>query len=425
LSEPTDFNRHIENALVSDVLIIGSGGAGCAAAHEASQRISRVVMLTRGGFLESKTARAQGGIQAAVSDADSTSRHYADTMAAGENANDPELVQILTSSASNTIDWLEQQGVRFDREGADYRLQGAGGLSMPRILSCGDASGNRIMAQMAEMVKKDGVRVVEYAAVRSIRPQRGFFEVDVLTLQDGAGYCLRTAAIIIAAGGAIPSEKRAGLELPGGAEIPDGLQLATAAGAEVASPDLMQYHPTGIVVPKALRRKPVPEVVRAAGAELLNSEMKPFVDALATRRKVCDAIVNECQRGRCVTTEDGRKGVWLDTPAIDRKQGAGHTMRSFPAFYREMLELGHDITRLPVLVYPLAHYSLGGIRIDANTRTTVSGLFAAGEATWGVHGKDRLMGNSLLDIFVFGRIAGQQAACYAEKHPVPAGSTER
>lgn len=401
--------------MIVDVLVIGSGGAGCAAAHKARQLVDDVVIVTRGAFLDSKTFRAQGGIQAAIGDGDSPSLHFEDTMKAGEYTNDPQLVKILTSRATETIQWLEEQGIVFDREGPNYRLQTAGGLSKPRILSCGDGSGNRIMAQLSEMVRKDDIRVEEHSAATSIRREEEIFRIGLRSSLTGKHHTFRARSVVITAGGGIPEEKRHGLALAGGESIPDSNELAAGIGAEVVNPDLTQYHPTGIILPVALRRKPVPEGVRGAGARLLNHEMQPFTDEMATRRILCEAIIKECQEGRGVTTEDGRKGVWLDTPAIDQRHGPGHTAQKFPVLHREMLEHDHDITQRPILVYPLVHYTLGGIRIDADAKTTIDGLFAAGEAAWGVHGSDRLMGNSLLDVFVFGRIAGEQAAKYALK----------
>ena len=405
----------IKNEATYDVIILGSGGAGCSAALEAITEVKNVILFTRDRFLSSKTARAQGGIQAAIGNGDSPEYHFQDTMKAGEYENDEELVRILTENSASAISWLEGLGVQFDQKDGNYKLQNAAGLSHPRILSCGDESGNKLITPLMDAVLNSEVVVKEHSAVYEIRKQDGAFTVNVQNIITGDKYSYTGHSVIIASGGAIPGEIKAGLSLPGGETIPDSLQLAEQLGAEVINPDLVQYHPTGIVEPAELRRKPVPEVMRAAGAELLNAELQPFTDPLQTRRKLCDAIVNECREGRCVETSDGRKGVWLNTPSIDKRNGTGYTSKNFTKFYNTMLEHGCDITETPILVYPIAHYSLGGIKIDRHTSTNIKGLFAAGESTWGVHGKDRLMGNSLLDIFVFGRIAGQEAAKYAKQ----------
>ena len=153
--------------------------------------------------------------------------------------------------------------------------------------------------------------------------------------------------------------------------------------------------------------------LRAAGAVLLNASGVPFTDPMITRGMLSDAIVRECAEGRGVATDDGRVGVWLTTSRVDGARGRGYLAKTYPVLYEKFLEAGHDIAARDVLVYPIVHYSLGGIRIDSNAATSVSGLFAAGESTYGVHGKERLMGNSLMDIFVFGRIAGRSAALHS------------
>lgn len=403
------------NKTTFDVIILGSGGAGCSAALEAIAEVENVLLLTRDRFLNSKTARAQGGIQTAISVHDSIEHHFQDTMKAGEYANSEELVRVLTEKSASVVTWLENLGVKFDQKDGTYKLQNAAGLSFPRILSCGDESGNLLMKPLMQAVQQSNVLVSEYAAVYKLHKNNEIYTVDVQDTQTGEKFSYSGYSVIIAAGGAIPAEKKAGMSLPGGDKVPDSLQLAEHLGAKVINPDLVQYHPTGIIQPAKLRRKPVPEVMRAAGANLLNSNLELFTDPMLTRKKLCDAIIKECEEGRCVETEDGHKGVWLDTPAIDKLKGSGYTSKNFSKLYNNMLEHGHDITQSPILVFPIAHYSLGGIQIDQHTSTNIKGLFAAGESTWGVHGKDRLMGNSLLEIFVFGRIAGQEAARLANQ----------
>lgn len=398
-----------------DVLIIGSGGAGCAAAIEAKQHIKRVLIVTAGDFFDSKTARAQGGIQAAIDAKDSPQYHYKDTMAAGEHENKQALVQYLTDNALSTIKWLETCGICFDKKDEHYKLQNAAGLSYPRILSCGDASGNKIMKPLQATIIASGVAVKENSAVTNIQNKNHLFHVTLYNKQSQEQTKLQAKVIIIAAGGAVSREKRAGLDGVSNFKIPDSIDLARSMGLMLVNPNLMQFHPTGIVLPKEMRRKPVPEVLRFAGATLLNKHHYEFTNARLTRKKLCDAIIAECEAGHCVITEDGRKGVWLDTPRIDEEKGKGFIEKNYQSLYKKMLKYGHDISKAPILVYPIAHYSLGGIEIDVHCQTSVAGVYAAGECTWGVHGKDRLMGNSLLDIFVFGRRAGQSAVAYLNK----------
>lgn len=393
-----------------DVLVIGSGGAGCSAAMEAQALTPNVALLTKGALDDSKTAQAQGGIQAAFGEGDSAEQHFEDTMRTGQNANDPALVRILTSRAPDTVRWLEELGVEFDRDGVSYRLQSAAGLSAARVLSAGDRAGRGIVAVLAQQIVQRGIRCLEHSAVTAIRREGDGFAVDVRHRYSAEPATLHARAVVLATGGFMPREKASGYADPVKTEFPDGLALAGQLGATIVAPDLVQYHPTGVILPAALRRVRLPETMRAAGATLLNKDREPFIDPLLTRNELTNAIVEECRAGRGVATDDGRLGVWLDTTQMDVRNGAGFTAERYPSFVEMFREHGHDITREPVLVYPILHYSLGGVQIDERGSTSVPGFFAAGEVTWGVHGRERLMGNSLLDIFVFGRIAGESAA---------------
>ena len=395
-----------------DLVIIGSGGAGCAAALEAFQLNQNIVILTKGSADYSKTANAQGGIQAAIGEGDSPELHFQDTMKAGKFKSEEKIVRVLTESAAETIQWLENIGVQFDRVDGGYKLKKAGGVSKARVLSCGDSTGNKIIKPLLSVVKEKGISLQENTGVKHIRKEKDRFYLDIV--QDGVEKTIETKAVVLATGGLLPKGKRAGLDLGDMASFPDGIGLAEQLQAEVLNADLTQYHPTGIILPKALRRDRLPETMRDSGARLLNKNLEEFVDPLQTRNIVHTAIVNECESGRGVKTEDGYVGVWFTTNEIDKKMGAGYVEKNYPKFYHLFLSHGQDLSKEPVLVYPIVHYSLGGVKINEKTETTVPGFFAAGETTWGVHGEERLMGNSLLDIFVFGRIAGRQAAQYIE-----------
>lgn len=397
------------------MLIVGSGGAGCAAAIEASAFTKKILIVTKNLADNSKTQRAQGGIQAAISEEDSPELHFADTLKAGNYKNDKAIVKKLTSSAPETIEWLEKIGVRFDRlpSGA-FKLKGAAGLSKPRVLSCGDSTGNRIVGPLLTHVKKMGLELREFALVKNIQKVENHFEI--LISFKGVEEKVLSKTVIIATGGLLPKEKRAGLKLKDHEYAPDGVELAKQLGATVKNVDLLQYHPTGIILPKPLRRMRLPEPMRACGAKFLDKDLNPFVDSLITRNKLTNEIVALCEKGKGVETKDGYRGVWLSTPEIDRINGEGYTKENFPKFYNAFMEHDHDLTKHNVLVYPIVHYSLGGICIDEKTATSVEGLFAAGETTYGVHGEDRLMGNSLLDIFVFGRVAGNSAINYIKSN---------
>jgi succinate dehydrogenase / fumarate reductase flavoprotein subunit len=195
----------------------------------------------------------------------------------------------------------------------------------------------------------------------------------------------------------------------------DGLVLAYRAGAHLAFIDTMQYHPTGAAYPQQILGLLVTEKVRSIGAQLVNSEGEQFIFPLETRDVVASAIIRECGRGKCITTPTAVQGVWLDTPMIEIRRGPGTVKRELPAMVRQFGRHGIDIAREPMLVYPTLHYQNGGVEITPDCETNVPYLLVAGEASGGVHGRNRLMGNSLLDVIVFGRRAGTAAAKAAKE----------
>jgi len=196
----------------------------------------------------------------------------------------------------------------------------------------------------------------------------------------------------------------------------DGLVLAYRVGAELIFVDTMQYHPTGAAFPTQILGQLVTEKVRTLGAQLVNIDGEQFVMPLEPRDVVAAAIIRECrEHNKGIETPTGEVGLWLDSPMIDLRRGEGTIARELPAMVRQFGRFNIDITREPMLVYPTLHYQNGGIKINPDGATTVPGLFAAGECNGGVHGKNRLIGNSTLDIFVFGRRAGRAAAQYAKE----------
>jgi len=395
---------------VMGVLIVGTGGSGCAAALEAKKITDNVQMITKGKFLDSKTANAQGGIQASIGKDDSPENHIEDTLKAGEYQNNKKLVEILSYNAFSAIQWLENVGVEFDKEGEDYYLQNAGGLSHPRILSCGDKSGNRLMNPIRKAILDNNINVAEYTTITHIEDLNGSFKVtlqNVITAEISVHY---TKSIILATGGFIPEDMQIGLSQRTEIKALNTFDLAKMMNLKLMKQDLVQYHPTGIISPRELRRNRIPETVRSAGATLLNKDLEEFCNPLDTRNKLTNRIIKECKDGNGISTEDGRMGVWLNTPIIDELKGKGYLADKFPILYESFINVGLDIAESMVLIYPILHYSLGGIIIDEHTSTNKKGIFAVGEATYGVHGNDRLMGNSLLEIFVFGRISGKKAA---------------
>jgi succinate dehydrogenase / fumarate reductase flavoprotein subunit len=190
----------------------------------------------------------------------------------------------------------------------------------------------------------------------------------------------------------------------------DGLVLAYRTGAPLLYAHTLQYHPTGAAYPSQIFGALVTEKVRSIGAQLINADGEAFMYPLETRDVCASSVIRECRRGNGVDTFDGGQGVWLDSPMIDMIHGEGTIEKRIPAMLRMYLKYGIDMRKQPILIYPTLHYQNGGIKIGKNGMSDVENLFVAGEAVGGIHGENRLMGNSLLDIIVFGRNAGINAA---------------
>lgn len=398
----------------TDVLILGGGGAGTAAALTAHEQGVRVLLATKLRWGDSNTIMAQGGIQAADKENDSPARHYLDLVGGGGFVNIPELARALVTDAPAIIRWLEELGVMFDKEpDGTMRTVHGGGTSRKRMHSCRDYTGMEIMRVLRDEARNRGIQVLEFSpAVELLLDDSGQCAGAILCdLETEEFLVVRARCTIIATGGmgrlhvqGFPTTNHYGATA-------DGIVLAYRAGARLIFMDTVQYHPTGVAYPEQILGQLVTEKVRGLGAQLLNVEGEQFINELETRDLVSAAIIRECtERNRGVITPTGMVGVWLDTPMIDIKRGAGTTARALPAMVRQYKRYGIDITREPILVYPTQHYQNGGILINERAETSIPGLYVAGEASGGVHGRNRLMGNSLLDILVFGRRAGQNAA---------------
>ncbi|TAJ32117.1 MAG: FAD-binding protein, partial [Nitrospirae bacterium] len=185
-------------------------------------------------------------------------------------------------------------------------------------------------------------------------------------------------------------------------------------GAKLLQVDTFQYHPSGAAYPEQLVGALVTEGIRSEGGHLVNAKGERFVNELDTRDVVSSSIIRECEEGRGIRTMSGRVGVWLDTPLLEVEQGPGTLAKHFPAMIRQYERYGIDIAKDPVLIYPTLHYQNGGVQIDVNGESGVKNLFVAGEASGGLHGRNRLMGNSLLDLMVYGKRTGLTAASRAK-----------
>ena len=380
----------------TDVLIIGGGGAGASAAIEADEAGVKAMIVTKLRIGDANTMMAEGGIQAADKKA-------------------PEAIQ-----------WLNKLGVEFDKEadGTMVTTHG-GGTSRKRMHAAKDYSGAEIMRTLRDEVINRGIPVVDFtAAVEIILDKNGRAAGAVLmNMETKQLLVARAKTVIIATGGAgrlhyqgFPTSNHYGATA-------DGLILGYRVGASLLYADTLQYHPTGTGYPEQIFGALVTEKVRSLGAKLVNIDGDVFMHPLETRDVTAASIIRECtERNKGVETSLG-KAVWLDTPMIEYKNGEGTIEKRIPAMMRMFGKYGIDIRKEPILVYPTLHYQNGGLNISDTCATDVENLFAAGEVAGGIHGRNRLMGNSLLDVIVFGRNAGINAAAKAKETAVPSKLT--
>ena len=410
---------------ICDVLVIGGGGAGASAALLAQANGADVLLATKLRFGDANTMMAQGGIQAADKENDSPAIHYLDVMGGGAFTNHPELVEALVMDAPGVIAWLESLGAMFDKDpDGTLRTMHGGGTSRKRMHAARDYSGAEIMRTLRDEVRSHSgktpptIRVWEFRpAVELVLDETGQVVGAVLKdLDTDRLMIVRAKAVIIATGGSgrlhyqgFPTTNHYGA-------TGDGLVLAYRVGAKLAFIDTMQYHPTGAAYPEQILGQLVTEKVRGLGAQVCNKAGEQFVYPLETRDVEAAAFIRECsERGMGVVTQTGQPAVWLDSPMIDLLKGTGTIARELPAMVRQYKRFGIDMTKDPILVYPTLHYQNGGIAIQPDCSTGIPGLLVAGEAAGGIHGRNRLMGNSLLDICVFGRRAGLTAAAWVRQ----------
>ncbi|MDD6661810.1 MAG: FAD-dependent oxidoreductase [Lachnospiraceae bacterium] len=402
-----------------DVLVIGGGGAGASAAIEADEAGANVMIVTKLRIGDANTMMAEGGIQAADKENDSPVQHYLDAFGGGHFAARPELLKKLVMEAPDAIKWLNELGIMFDKDadGTMITTHG-GGTSRKRMHACKDYSGAEIMRTLRDEVINRGIPVVEFtSAVELIRDEKNQVAGAVLLNMETGDYLVaRAKTVIIATGGAGRMHYQGFATSNHYGATADGLILGYRLGAPLLYQDTIQYHPTGVAYPSQIFGALVTEKVRSIGAMLVNSEGEAFMHPLETRDVSAASIIRECTaRGKGVTTPLGT-GVWLDTPMIEQLHGEGTIEKRIPAMLRMYLNYGIDMRKLPILVYPTLHYQNGGLEIGGDGFTKViDNLLVAGEAVGGIHGRNRLMGNSLLDIIVFGRDAGKAAAAKAKQ----------
>ena len=385
-----------------DVLVIGSGASGLAAAVSAERSGARVALAAKGSLQSCNSAKAQGGIQASFGEDDSPEQHAEDVWKSSHETADRRLVTVLTSEAPSAIHWLEELGVAFTRENGGYRLARCGGASRKRLLQVGDRTGHAITKSLRETFEAGSGTALIKSPLSSLEPRENGWRAVC------GEHVIDAGTVVLAAGGRCFKEAKERGELstnhPGATG--EVTQVAIGIGAEARDLDALQYHPNGGAWPANMQGYSIPETTRAYGAVLVNADGEEFTDSLGPRDTVSQAIFDEVAKGKGVETPDGRPAVYLDTTLVPEHDAE----ISLPYMLRRYRSGGIDPLREPILTYPVLHYQNGGLVIDEQAETTVEGLYACGEIAGGTHGRNRMMGNSLLECCVFGRRAGRAAA---------------
>lgn len=393
-----------------DVLVVGSGAAGLAAAAAADRAGAYVAIATKTTLQACNSAKAQGGIQAAVGADDDAEQHFADVMRSSHDTADPALVTALVGDALAAIAWLEELGCAFTRENGGYRIARCGGATRKRLLQVGDRTGNAIVKALRDGLDAGRAVPLEHHALVALEPIASGWRAT-FALPDGSSASVAAPSVVLAAGGRCFAEAEARGEFSTNHPNATGevTRIALEAGAQARDLDALQYHPNGGVWPPTMQGYAIPETTRAYGAVLLNADREEFTDSLGPRDVVSQAILDEIAQGKGVETPDGRPAVYLDTTRIP----AADADISLPYMLRRFRGAGIDPLGEPLLTHPVLHYQNGGLVIDGDGATTLDGVYAAGEIAGGTHGRNRMMGNSLLECVVFGRRAGRAAAARA------------
>ncbi len=404
----------------TDVLVIGGGGAGTAAALLAQEQGAKVIIATKLRHGDANTMMAEGGIQAATKGwKDSPYYHYLDVMGGGHFTNVPELVEKLVTEAPDVIRWLLSLGCNFSKyEDGTLQTMHGGGTCRKRMHFAADITGAEMMRTIRDEARnrvKD-ITVLEFSpAVELILNDKGRCAGAVLYNMETAEYIIvKAKSVVMATGGSGRLHVQNFMTTNHYGATADGIVLGYRAGVPVCFLHTIQYHPTGVIYPEQAEGILITEKFRGAGANLVNVDGEQFVFEREPRDIEAACIIRECvERGKGVPTPTGKFGVWLDSPMLDLMFGSGYVKKEFPGKHILYSRFGIDIGKEPMLIYPTLHYQNGGLEFKADGSTRIPGLFVAGEVGGGVHGENRLMGNSLLDIMVFGRIAGTSAGKYA------------
>jgi len=407
---------------VANVLVIGTGAAGLRAAIAAYQAGAQVVTIGKRPRLDAHTALASGGINAALGTRDpedSWQQHFADTMVEGYLLSDPRVVEVVAREAPGAVEELAAWGCGFARTNdgrLDQRYFGA--HRWRRTCYAGDYTGRAVLQTLVNKVDALGIPVIDSQYVSHLLvADGGCFGAFAFDLHDGHRTAFEADAVVLCAGGHTRLWRRSSSRRD--ENFGDGIALALHAGCRVMDMELVQFHPTGMVAPEEAAGTLVTEAVRGEGGRLYNASGERFMARydpgrmeLSTRDRVALANYTEIAEGR----GGPHGGVFLDISHLAKEQ----ILAKLPRMYRQFIEYQMlDISRQRMEVAPTAHYSMGGVVVDPETHATeVAGLYAAGECTAGLHGANRLGGNSLTETVVYGRRAGEAAAAFSRSSEV-------
>ena len=386
------------------MLVIGSGASGLAAAVSAERAGARVALATKGSLQSCNSAKAQGGIQAAFGDDDSPEQHAEDVWRSSHETADRRLVEVLTGEAPAAIHWLEELGVEFTRENGGYRLARCGGATRKRLLQVGDRTGHAITKALRDAAEaSSGVATFPKSPLRELEPIENGWRARC------GEHELEAATVVLAAGGRCyrVAEERGELTTNHPGATGEVTQIALDLGAEARDLDALQYHPNGGAWPQNMQGYSIPETTRAYGAVLLNADGEEFTDSLGAARR---GRAGDRRRGREGQGRRDARRPARGLPRHDADPGRGRRRSRCRTCCAATAQRASTRSREPILTYPVLHYQNGGLVIDADAETTLEGLYACGEIAGGTHGRNRMMGNSLLECVVFGRRAGRAAA---------------
>lgn len=401
-----------------DLLIIGGGLAGTAAAVWANDKgvdKDQILLVNKLRHGDANSIMAEGGTQAADRENDSPARHFLDAIGGGHFTNKPDVLRALVEDAPLIIKWLCDLGAIFDREeDGSFVEKAGGGTSRRRMHACKDYTGLEELRVIRDEFRNREIPYLEYYPVIELLTDGNRVTGAVLyNLETGDYKIIQAKATILATGGfgrlhvrGFPTTNHYGATC-------DGVVLAYRAGAKLRDTDTVQYHPTGAAYPQQIIGLLLTEKLRGMGAQPVNKNGEAFVFPLEPRDVEAASFIRECYvKENGIVTPTGMRGVWLDTPMIELKNGEGTIEKSFPGMFRMFNRFDLDIRKDPVLVFPTLHYQNGGVESDPWGKTNVDSLWVAGEVSGGIHGKNRLMGNSTLDCLVFGRRTGISVAEY-------------